>query len=249
MTGSSRGIGRAIAQQLAEAGAELVVHGCLHQEEAEEVAKTIRERGGKSHLLMVDLADPNHQDRLVEQAWKIGPVDIWINNAGADVLTGEAAGETFEARLHRLWQVDVCATLRMSRDVGQRMASRGHGVILNVGWDHAQTGMAGDSGQMFAAIKGAIMAFSLSLSKSLAPQVRVNCLAPGWIRTAWGESAPSEWQQQAKGESLLGRWGTPEDVAQAARFLVSDESAFINGQILPINGGYAGAIQKWGSDC
>jgi 3-oxoacyl-[acyl-carrier protein] reductase len=132
----------------------------------------------------------------------------------------------------------------MSRDVGQRMASRGRGVILNMGWDQAQTGMAGDSGQMFAAIKGAIMAFSLSLAKSLAPRVRVNCLAPGWIRTAWGETAPPAWQQQAMGESLLGRWGTPADVAQVARFLVSNEGSFINGQIIPINGGFAAATQE-----
>jgi len=239
VTGSSRGIGRAIARQLSEAGADLVVHGCSHRAEAEEVVEAIRERGGKAELLMADFASPDQQDRLVDEAWKLGPVDIWINNAGADVLTGQAASETFDARLQRLWQIDVCATMRMGRDAGQRMARRGQGVILNMGWDQALMGMAGDSGQMFAATKGAIMAFSLSLARSLAPRVRVNCLAPGWIRTAWGETAPASWQQQAKGESLLGRWGTPEDVARVARFLVSAESAFINGQLIPINGGYA----------
>jgi len=244
VTGSSRGIGRAIALQLAEAGAELVVHGCSHQAEAEQVVEAIRKRGGKSELLLADLTSPEQQDRLVDEAWKLGPVDIWINNAGADVLTGPAASETFDARLQRLWRIDVCATMRMGRDVGQRMARREQGVILNMGWDQARTGMAGDSGQMFAATKGAIMAFSLSLARSLAPRVRVNCLAPGWIRTAWGEAAPPAWQQQAQGESLLGRWGTPDDVAHVARFLVSAESAFINGQIIPINGGYAAAPRE-----
>ena len=244
MTGSSRGIGRAIALELAEAGAEIVIHGCVHQAEAQEVAMAIRERGGKSQRLMADLSCPENQDRLVDEAWSDGPVDIWINNAGADVLTGQVAREPFETRLRRLWQVDVHATMRMSRAVGQRMACRGRGVILNMGWDQALTGMAGDSGQMFAASKGAIMAFSLSLAKSLAPRVRVNCLAPGWIRTAWGEAAPPAWQQQAKGESLLGRWGTPADVAQVARFLVSNEGSFINGQIIPINGGLAGACRQ-----
>jgi 3-oxoacyl-[acyl-carrier protein] reductase len=235
--------------ELAEAGAELVIHGCFHQAEAREVAMAIQQRGAKSQLLMVDLSCPENQDRLVDEAWTAGPADIWINNAGADVLTGQVARESFETRLHRLWQVDVHATMRMSRDVGQRMSRRGRGVILNMGWDQAQTGMAGDSGQMFAAIKGAIMAFSLSLAKSLAPRVRVNCLAPGWIRTAWGEAAPPAWQQQAMGESLLGRWGTPTDVAQVARFLVSNEGSFINGQIIPINGGFAGAPQQPVSNC
>ena len=74
--------------------------------------------------------------------------------------------------------------------------------IINMGWDQAQGGMAGDSGEMFAAIKGAVMAFSMSLAKSLAPQVRVNCLAPGWIKTRWGDQASEYWQQRAVRESL-----------------------------------------------
>ena len=88
-----------------------------------------------------------------------------------------------------LWKVDVVATLRLSRAIGERMRERGRGVILNIGWDQAETGMAGDSGQMFAAVKGAVMAATLSLAKSFAPQVRVNCVAPGWIRTDWGHEA------------------------------------------------------------
>ena len=253
VTGSSHGIGRAIALQLAGAGAELVIHGCHHQSEAEEVVNAIKQAGGKALLHMLDLSQPENQDQLVEQTWCDGPIDIWINNAGADVLTGQVASDTFEARLQRLWQVDVVATMRMSRDVGQRMINQGQGVILNMGWDQAQLnvagngGMAGDSGQMFAAIKGAIMAFSLSLAKSLAPQVRVNCLAPGWIRTSWGETAATEWQQRAKRESLLNRWGSPEDVASTAQFLVSDQATFINGQILSINGGCSG-YEKWAGD-
>ena len=98
----------------------------------------------------------------------------------------------------RLWRVDVVATLRLSRAVGQRMQQRGRGVILNMGWDQAETGMAGDSGEMFAATKGAVMAATRSLAKSLAPEVRVNCLAPGWIRTEWGEQASDEWQERAE---------------------------------------------------
>jgi len=112
------------------------------------------------------------------------------------------------------------------------------GVILNMGWDQAQQGMAGDSGQLFATIKGAVMAFTRSLAQSLAPSVRVNCLAPGWIKTGWGQEAAPAWQARAVGDSLLGRWGTPEDVARVARFLVGPSASFINGQVLPIDGGF-----------
>ena len=82
------------------------------------------------------------------------------------------------------------------------------------------------------------MAFSQSLAQSLAPRVRVNCLAPGWIKTAWGEQASDSWQQRAVREALLERWGTPQDVATAARFLVSPAAAFITGQVIPVNGGF-----------
>ena len=92
--------------------------------------------------------------------------------------------------------------------------------------------------EMFGAVKAAVMAFSQSLAASLAPHVRVNCLAPGWIKTAWGEVTSEYWQQRAKGESLLGRWGTPEDVAQVARFLASPAAGFVTGQIIPVNGGF-----------
>jgi 3-oxoacyl-[acyl-carrier protein] reductase len=90
---------------------------------------------------------------------------------------------------------------------------------------------------MFATVKGAVMAFTLSLARSLAPRVRVNCVAPGWIRTAWGQTANAYWQQRASRESLLQRWGTPDDVAAVACFLASPAAAFITGQIVAVNGG------------
>jgi 3-oxoacyl-[acyl-carrier protein] reductase len=237
VTGSSSGIGRAIAIELAAAGANLIVHGHRRQSAAAELAESLRDSGSQAESVSCDLSDPSLTAEFVEQCWQIAPIDIWINNAGADVLTGESADWPFEKKLETLWRTDVQATIGLSRDVGQRMKQRGSGAILNMGWDQAETGMEGDSGQMFAATKGAIMAYSRSLAKSLAPEVRVNCLAPGWIRTTWGETASDDWQQRAVTESLLGRWGTPEDVAQAARFLVSPEAGFITGHTLPINGG------------
>ena len=117
------------------------------------------------------------------------------------------------------------------------MKAQGHGVLLNMGWDQAETGMEGDSGELFAAAKGAVMGFTRSLALSLAPQVRVHCLAPGWIRTDWGERASGTWQERVRRETPLGRWGRPEDVAAAARFLVSPAAAYLNGQVLRVNGG------------
>src|SRR5262249_45057307 len=100
-----------------------------------------------------------------------------------------------------------------------------------------ETGMEGDSGELFAASKGAIMAFSRSLALSLAPTVRVNCLAPGWIRTAWGEGASRRWQERVRRGTPLGRWGSPQEVAAVARWLVSSAADFLTGQIIRVNGG------------
>lgn len=239
VTGSSTGIGRAIALELAAAGADVMIHGRTSAAEAAEASERIRQQGRDSGVILIDLAEPANQDRLAEQAWDWrGHVDIWINNAGADLLTGAARELSFEEKLNALWQVDVTATLRLSREVGRRMKQRGSGVIVNTGWDQAASGMAGDSGELFAAAKGAVMAATRSLALSLAPQVRVNCLAPGWIKTDWGEAASNYWQERAIRESALGRWGTAEDVAGVARFLASPAAAFITGQVVPINGGF-----------
>jgi 3-oxoacyl-[acyl-carrier protein] reductase len=237
VTGSSSGIGRAIALELARAGADVLVHARQNQMGAEEVAEAIRSQGRQARIVLSDLGEPAEQDRLCAAAWEWRDIDVWINNAGADVLTGEAADWPFEEKLAALWQVDVVATLQLCRAMGQRMRGRGRGVILNMGWDQAETGMGGESGELFAASKGAVMAATRSLAKSFAPEVRVNCLAPGWIRTEWGEQASAEWQQRAPRESLSGRWGTPEDVARVACFLASPAAEFINGQIIHINGG------------
>lgn len=237
VTGSSSGIGRAIALELAQSGADIVVHARKNATGAEETAAQIRALGANANVLLADLADPAAQDRFVRDAWAWKAADIWVNNAGADVLTGNAAYWSFEEKLAALWQVDVLATLRLSRAAGELMSQRGNGVILNIGWDQAETGMAGDSGQMFAAIKGAVMATTRSLAKSFAPEVRVNCIAPGWIQTDWGHQASDVWQQIAVGDSLMQRWGQPEDIARAVRFLVSPAAEFVNGQVIAVNGG------------
>ncbi len=238
VTGSSSGIGRAIALELAAAGADVLIHCARSREKAESVAEQVRGQGVRSYVWSADLRDAAACDQLVSEVWRsLGGCDIWINNAGADTLTGEAARWSYDRKLEELLAVDVRATIRMSRSVGDRMRLAGGGVILNMGWDQAETGMGGDSGELFGAAKGAIMAFTKSLAMTLAPSVRVNCLAPGWIKTAWGERASESWQERAIRETPLGRWGTPEDVAAVARFLCSDAAAFVTGQVVRVNGG------------
>jgi 3-oxoacyl-[acyl-carrier protein] reductase len=236
--GSTSGIGRAVALKLGEAGGDVIVHGRASCDRAEEVAGQIREGGSRAVVLMADLADREAGDAMVEQSWSTwGGIDAWLHLAGADTLTGPGAKLPFDDKLDRLWAVDVVSTIRLCREVGRRMKAQGHGSIVTMGWDQAETGMEGDSGELFAATKGAVLAFTRSLALSLAPRVRVNAVSPGWIKTAWGDSASDAWQERVLRETPLARWGTPGDVAEACRFLVGPASSFLTGQILRVNGG------------
>ena len=238
VTGSTSGIGRAIALELAEAGADVIIHGRRSTVAAAAVCTQSLAQRVRSHWTLADLRSPADCDRLVDSAWKEwSGLDIWVNNAGADTLTGEAASWSFDRKWRELHAVDVEATMRLSRLVGERMKHHGAGVIVNMGWDQAETGMEGDSGQLFGAAKAAVMAFSKSLAATLAPVVRVNCVAPGWIRTSWGENASQPWQERVLRETPMGRWGTPQDVAHGVRWLVSPLAAHVTGQVIRVNGG------------
>ena len=238
VTGGTRGIGRAVALALADAGARVAIHG-RSAAGAEAVAAELEARGKYAGTFLADLGDSAGVVGLVAAVERQLPaVDSVALVAGVDVLTGAAATWPFEKKLAALLQVDVVATMQMVRSLGRFMAEREGGSIVTIGWDQAATGMEGDSGELFAATKGAVMAFTKSAAKSLAPKVRVNCVAPGWILTAWGEGASDAWQQRAVRESLLGRWGTPEDIAAAVHWLVSPRAAFVTGQVININGGF-----------
>jgi len=238
VTGSSSGMGRAIAWELSRAGARVLVHCRESVDSAESLVESIRGAGGEAEMLVADLSDPTEVDTMLDRSWQLlGGVDAWVNNAGVDLLTGSETGWSFDEKLAALWEVDIRATIRLAREAGRRMREAGGGSVLNIGWDQAERGMEGDSGELFAAAKGAVMSFTRSLALSLAPTVRVNCIAAGWIRTGWGETAGEDWQQRVLRETPLGRWGEPIDVAHLARFLLSDESNYLTGQVIYANGG------------
>ncbi len=238
VTGSSTGIGRAIALELAAAGADVVVHCHQSVQQANQVASEILTSGRHSAVIQGDVADAENLDQLVDTAWEaLGGVDVWVNNAGVDLLTGDKAKLPYAEKLDALLDVDVRSAVLLSKMVGERMVVQGGGTILNIGWDQSDRGMGGDSGELFATAKNAIMGFTRSLAVSLAPTVRVNCIAPGWIRTAWGEQASDPWQERVLQETPLNRWGTPEDIAKLARFLVSPDASYITGQVINCNGG------------
>lgn len=238
VAGASSGIGRAIALELARAGADVLVHFAKSKDRAEAVASEARELGVRSAVIECDFSKSQRLENFVDQAFAVwNGLDVWVQNAGVDLLTGEAASLEFDEKLNRLLDVDVRAGMLIAKKAGQKMCESGRGAILTVGWDQSDRGMGGDSGELFAAAKNAIMGFSRSLAVSLAPNVRVNCIAPGWIKTAWGESASEVWQQRVLAETPLRRWGQPEDVAKLARFLVSDDAAYITGQVINCNGG------------
>ena len=238
ITGSTSGIGRSIALAFARGGADVVVHG-RRADAAGEVAAAIRDLGRQAAVVLAEVASPDEVERLVDEAWQaFGRVDVWVNNAGADILTGGALHQPFADRLQVLLDVDVRGALLCSHLAGQRMKAQGGGQIINVGWDQALTGGVGtESGQLFAASKAAVIGFSKALARGLAPSVRVNVVSPGWIETEWGETVNRELYERVRRQTPLARWGRPDDIAAAALFLASDEAAFLTGQVLNVNGG------------
>jgi 3-oxoacyl-[acyl-carrier protein] reductase len=208
-------------------------------ERARDVADAIVARGGRALVRQADLATREACERLVADAREqLGRVDLWVNNAGADVLTGEAAAWEWERKLDVLLAVDLKGTIACSYAAGELMrAQAGGGAIINMSWDHVTTGMAGDDPQLFSAVKGGVLAFSKSLARALAPAVRVNVLCPGWIETAFAEQADREFRRSVAQSTPLKRWGRPEDVANAALYLASPEASFITGQAINVNGG------------
>jgi 3-oxoacyl-[acyl-carrier protein] reductase len=239
VTGASSGIGRAVALELARAGADILVHG-RSEKGCAETAKAVRALGREAAIVRADLSEPDACATFADEAFEAFPdAALCVLNAGADILTTGDRNADYATRLQRLLDIDVRATMLLGRTIGERLKrlEASDAALLTIGWDQSDRGMEGESGELFAAAKNAVMGFSRSLAMTLAPAVRVNCIAPGWIRTAWGKSASKTWQDRVRRETPLERWGTPEDVARMARFLLSPDAAYITGQVINVNGG------------
>jgi 3-oxoacyl-[acyl-carrier protein] reductase len=237
VTGASSGIGQALALGCAREGADLAITYRGNEAGARETAAQIIGLGRRAQVTRVDISRDADVEALAQAvAGEFGHVDVWINNAGADILTGSGGRLTLREKLDLLLAVDVRGTIVASWAAAKMMAERG-GVILNVSWDHVGFGMAGENPILYSAAKGAIMSFSKSLARQVAPRVRVNILAPGFIETAFGEQADSTWRREVEARTPLRRWGAPDDLVGAALFLASDESRFVTGQMIMVNGG------------
>lgn len=238
VTGASSGIGRAIALAFADAGSDVLVSYNRNARGAEEVVAAIQALGRRGAAVQADVTRDEDVSRLVREAFDaFGRVDVWVNNAGADILTAEGAKLPMRAKLDLLLATDLRGTVLCCWEVAERMREQGAGVILNMSWDHALTGMAGPEAQLFAAAKGGVVSFSKSLARSVAPEVRVNVLAPGWIATAFAGELDDEERRRIAETTPLRRWGEPEDVAQAALFLASPGANYLTGVVLPVSGG------------
>ncbi len=238
VTGGSSGIGRAIALACAREGAEVGITYRNNAAGAEETAGAVVALGGRVERIRADLGREEDIAALADGVReRFGRVDVWINNAGADILTG--AGERLSRleKLDLLLAVDLRGTILASWAAVDLMRPRGGGTIINMSWDHVSLGMKGENPVLYSAAKGGIISFSKSLAREVAPDIRVNVLAPGFIDTAFGQEAGPGWRREVEARTPLGRWGRPEDVAAAALFLASDEAGFLTGQMLMVNGG------------
>ena len=226
VTGSSRGIGRAIALELARGGAEVVVGYRSGAEEAQAVAQ---EAGGRA--VEADVSDPEQAKQLVDEA---GDLDILVNNAG---LTRDGLlARMPDADWRDVIETNLSSVFYTCRAVTRGMMKKRAGSIVNVS---SIVGIHGNWGQTnYGASKAGIIGFTKSLARELGSRgVRANVVAPGYVNTRLTDVLPEEAQQAMLANTPLGRLGDPEDVAGAVRFLCSDEAAFITGEVLLVDGG------------
>jgi 3-oxoacyl-[acyl-carrier protein] reductase len=226
VTGASRGIGRAIASELARAGASVVVGYRSGKDEAEALAA---ELGGRA--VQADVANGEDAARLVEEA---GALDILVNNAGLtrDGLLARMPDEDWRTVI----ETNLSSVFYTCRAVTRPMMKKRAGAIVNVS---SIVGVHGNWGQTnYAASKAGIIGFTKSLARELGSRgVRANVVAPGYVKTQLTDVLPEEATQAMLQNTPLGRLGEPEDIAGAVRFLCSDEASFITGEVLLVDGG------------
>ncbi|MBR5243683.1 MAG: SDR family oxidoreductase [Thermoguttaceae bacterium] len=256
ISGASGGIGRAVAESYRGENVSLFL-----QTNRNRAALTDWARSNGGDFASIEIFEANLAteagaggfvdgvlDALKEaQQTDVPRLDAFVAAAGVDLMTPEMKAATFDERLRRTWAVDVAATVKTARAFGAaarafRRAEPESGVspaLVLFGWDGVERGMEGETAQLYAVCKGSVVSFGRSLAQELAPEVRVNVVSPGWIRTTWGAVASEAATKRVAAESLSGRWGTAEEVAAVVRFLTSDAAAYVNGQNVPVNGGFS----------
>ncbi|HJV38419.1 MAG TPA: 3-oxoacyl-ACP reductase family protein [Geothrix sp.] len=235
VTGSSRGIGRAIAVELARWGADVVVHAQKNLDLAEAVAAEVRGMGRRAMAVLADVRVKAELEAAADQVKaELGPVDILVNNAGTRkdgpfILMGDAKWE-------EVMDVNLRGTVYATKAFVRGMMARKWGRVVNI---VSPTGIIGMAGQTnYGASKGAVMSLTKSLAREVAPfGVLVNAVNPGFIHTELTADVSEEAKRVLLAPTILKREGEPEEVASVVAFLCSDWASYMSGQIINVDGG------------
>jgi 3-oxoacyl-[acyl-carrier protein] reductase len=234
VTGSSRGIGRATAERFAAGGAQVVVNHARDAERAGDVVAAIAASGGAAVAVDADVSDPQQVDAMVTRVTRdLGPIDVLVNNAGvsSNARIADLAVEEFD----RVLAVNLRGTFLCCRAVCPAMTRRGSGTVVNVA---SELGLTGEIGfAHYCASKGGVIAMSKALARELAPDVRVNVVAPGPTETEMLMSKAVEYNPEKLEAIPLRRWGRPDDIAATICFLASPDASYYTGWVLSPNGG------------
>ena len=236
VTGASRGIGKAIAAELAEAGCAVCINYLEHRAQAEELAEAIRSRGGSAIAVQADVADRAAVEAMVRTAEAaLGPVTLLVNNAG---IAGQIQFQDItDEDWQRMLDVNLLGAVRTIRAALPDLLHRKHGSIVTISSIWGQTGASCES--HYAASKAALIGLTKSLAQELGPSgIRVNCVAPGVIDTDMNAMHSGETMRGLAAETPLGRIGTADEVAQSVLYLCSERASFITGQVLGVTGGF-----------
>ena len=234
VTGASQGIGEAIAEELAREGAHVALVD-VQKEKLEALAGRLRAAGGKASAHVADVTRLDQAVAVVEDVLRdLGRVDHLVNNAGItrDNLLLRMKEEEWDAVIG----VNLKGSWNFAKAVVKPMVAARGGRIVNIA---SVVGLAGNPGQAnYAASKAGVMGFSRALAREVASRgITVNCVAPGYIATAMTEKLPEEVKKAFMNNIPLKRFGLPKEVASAVKFLLSDEAAYITGQVINVNGG------------